>query len=228
MTDSWINISNTPSPIQNKKSKSTGLAILLIILFSFFSIMFLILALFFKENQRPQDLNEEVVSSETIVVQPQQSENNLVEAKSNEELYLKQVEEQIINFGFSENEALKLGYLVCDAFDEGQTVTDVESQINQALAQNPNGIIAAQESAIAAVTFLCPIHSGYATDLKNATSDSQSNMASGPACDPNYSGACVPIVTYDLDCPDIGQLVLVVGNDIHKFDRDRDGRACES
>lgn len=47
-------------------------------------------------------------------------------------------------------------------------------------------------------------------------------------CDPNYSGGCVPIVSYDLDCPDIGFAVTVIGRDIHRFDRDKDGYGCES
>jgi len=46
-------------------------------------------------------------------------------------------------------------------------------------------------------------------------------------CDPNYEGACVPLVSYDLDCPDIEGPVYVVGTDIHGFDRDRDGIGCE-
>ena len=46
------------------------------------------------------------------------------------------------------------------------------------------------------------------------------------SCDPNYSG-CVPIVTYDLDCGDIGFTVRVLGYDKHGFDRDRDGYGCE-
>lgn len=52
----------------------------------------------------------------------------------------------------------------------------------------------------------------------------------GPAsnCDPNYSGACVPIVSWDLDCADIGESVTVVGSDIHRFDADGDGSGCES
>jgi len=46
-------------------------------------------------------------------------------------------------------------------------------------------------------------------------------------CDENYSG-CVPIVSYDLDCPDIGRSVSVYGYDRHGFDRDNDGFGCES
>jgi hypothetical protein len=116
---------------------------------------------------------------------------------------------------------------VCGAFEEGQKASDIKSTIESTLTGNPDGVLAARESAIAAVTALCPIHSKYVPELSvTTTQDSELNNSS--ACDPNYSGACVPIVPYDLDCPDIGQLVLVVGTDIHKFDRDRDGRACES
>lgn len=46
-------------------------------------------------------------------------------------------------------------------------------------------------------------------------------------CDPNYV-PCVPLVNYDLDCPDIGFSVQVIGADPHGFDRDRDGWGCES
>ena len=47
-------------------------------------------------------------------------------------------------------------------------------------------------------------------------------------CDPNYSGYCVPKVPYDLDCKDVGKDFLVIGRDIHGFDGDGDGIACES
>ncbi len=46
-------------------------------------------------------------------------------------------------------------------------------------------------------------------------------------CDPNYT-PCVPNVSYDLDCPDIGFMVSVIGSDPHRFDRDNDGYGCES
>lgn len=49
-----------------------------------------------------------------------------------------------------------------------------------------------------------------------------------PLCDPNYAGACIPIVSGDLDCPDVGAVNFqVVGSDHHRFDRDHDGIACE-
>lgn len=47
-----------------------------------------------------------------------------------------------------------------------------------------------------------------------------------PQCDSNYSG-CVPIVSYDLDCADIGYTVTVLGYDVHRLDRDKDGYGCE-
>jgi hypothetical protein len=53
-------------------------------------------------------------------------------------------------------------------------------------------------------------------------------LGSSDACDANYDGLCVPYVGYDLDCPDIGGPIYVVGIDIHEFDRDGDGVGCES
>ncbi len=50
---------------------------------------------------------------------------------------------------------------------------------------------------------------------------------SGGGCDPNYT-PCVPNVSYDLDCGDIGHSVTVIGYDRHNFDRDGDGYGCES
>jgi len=47
-------------------------------------------------------------------------------------------------------------------------------------------------------------------------------------CDPNYSGGCVPYVNYDLDCPDIGFQVRVIGTDHYRLDADKDGIGCES
>lgn len=46
-------------------------------------------------------------------------------------------------------------------------------------------------------------------------------------CDPNYEGTCVPQVSYDLNCDDIGGSVTVVGSDRHGFDGDGDGYGCE-
>lgn len=45
-------------------------------------------------------------------------------------------------------------------------------------------------------------------------------------CDPNYS-PCIPNVSYDLDCADIGFTVRVIGSDRHRLDRDKDGYGCE-
>jgi resuscitation-promoting factor RpfB len=53
-------------------------------------------------------------------------------------------------------------------------------------------------------------------------------------CDPNYSGACVPIAS-DVDCAGgsgngpayVSGPVRVVGSDIYDLDRDGDGTACD-
>jgi micrococcal nuclease len=47
-------------------------------------------------------------------------------------------------------------------------------------------------------------------------------------CDPNYAGACIPPPPPDLDCSDItARRFRVVGTDVHRFDSDGDGIACE-
>jgi micrococcal nuclease len=46
-------------------------------------------------------------------------------------------------------------------------------------------------------------------------------------CDPGYLGACIPPPPPDLDCPDIGKPVRVVGADPHRLDGDDDGWGCE-
>ena len=46
-------------------------------------------------------------------------------------------------------------------------------------------------------------------------------------CDPNYS-PCIPNVSYDLNCPDIGHRVTVIGTDRHRLDADNDGTGCDS
>ncbi|MCX8559679.1 hypothetical protein OS122_02040 [Mycolicibacterium mucogenicum] len=54
-------------------------------------------------------------------------------------------------------------------------------------------------------------------------------------CDPNYSGACVPIAS-DVDCQGgsgngpayVAGPLKVIGNDIYELDRDGDGVACDS
>jgi len=72
------------------------------------------------------------------------------------------------------------------------------------------------------------------TKSKKAPKESRPDVSqsetprTGDQCDPNYAGACVPISPFDLDCPDIGEKVQVIGDDIHGFDRDRDGFGCET
>lgn len=58
--------------------------------------------------------------------------------------------------------------------------------------------------------------------------------ANAQGCDPNYTGACVPIAS-DVDCAGGGGNgpayvqgpVKVVGSDIYGLDRDGNGEGCE-
>ena len=81
----------------------------------------------------------------------------------------------------------------------------------------------------------CP---GAKLDPFNSLSSGKSGSASAAPkpsdssqCDPNYS-PCIPISASDLNCPDLYargiSSIRVIGVDIHKFDRDRDGFACEA
>lgn len=59
-------------------------------------------------------------------------------------------------------------------------------------------------------------------------------QASAAPCDPNYTGACVPIAS-DVDCAGgsgngpayVRGPIKVVGKDIYGLDRDKDGIGCE-
>jgi|GEM_PF-1728812 len=46
-------------------------------------------------------------------------------------------------------------------------------------------------------------------------------------CNPNYS-PCVPNSPTDLNCPDIGFRVTVLGTDVYRLDNDSDGIGCDS
>jgi hypothetical protein len=48
----------------------------------------------------------------------------------------------------------------------------------------------------------------------------------GGGCDPNYT-PCIPAYPPDLNCPEIGFTVQVIGGDPHGLDRDKDGWGCE-
>ena len=51
---------------------------------------------------------------------------------------------------------------------------------------------------------------------------------SSSRCDANYRGACIPSPPPDLDCGQISaRRFRVVGVDVHRFDSDGDGIACE-
>ncbi len=60
------------------------------------------------------------------------------------------------------------------------------------------------------------------------SSDPGSSSPASMDCSPHYTGACVPNVTYDLNCADIGhQTVEIVDSDPYGFDGDGDGVGCE-
>ena len=67
---------------------------------------------------------------------------------------------------------------------------------------------------------------GVSTGTVNATRRTVAGGASA-SCNPNYT-PCVPNSASDLNCPDVGHPVTVVGSDPYNLDSDGDGSGCES
>ena len=65
-----------------------------------------------------------------------------------------------------------------------------------------------------------------AAEKQDASRSSRAAFSSAGSCHPSYSGRCLPIGP-DLDCRDVGGPVRVVGPDLYRLDRDRDGIGCE-
>jgi endonuclease YncB( thermonuclease family) len=67
---------------------------------------------------------------------------------------------------------------------------------------------------------------GVSTGPVNAPKTSVAG-GSSPNCNPNYT-PCVPNSKDDLNCPDVGHPVKVVGSDPYNLDGDGNGYGCES
>lgn len=227
MSDLWSSGQNNFYSEKKSNSNSSKAAFYVLIFLSIFSLLFILLGLFFnlKIYETPIDTKPSLIQSESATTEDSMEYSDSTE--TSEQKFLNLISVQQDKFGFNEEQALELGYLVCNLFQDGQTTQEIKSIIRETLANDIDAINGANENARIAVTTLCPEYSSYEKDFE-LNPIAENSDTSNSLCDSNYSGACVPIVPYDLDCPDIGQLVIVVGTDIHKFDRDRDGRACES
>ncbi len=110
---------------------------------------------------------------------------------------------------------------------------------------NPKTKVEGESSAVSPSIVVSPILSPTETQApsptptpkKTATPTPKSTKTSTPEarkCDPNYSGACVPIAS-DVDCAGgsgngpayVQGPVYVIGTDIYDLDRDGDGIGCE-
>ena len=77
------------------------------------------------------------------------------------------------------------------------------------------------------------IKTGSTTVVKRCTANPSSGGSNGGGgssnCDPNYTGACIPVYPPDVDCSQISARNFnSIGSDPHGLDRDNDGKACES
>jgi Flp pilus assembly pilin Flp len=85
-------------------------------------------------------------------------------------------------------------------------------------------------SLIAAIVFL----RDDVTSIFSRTGSTTGDVFKPPAaatCDPNYSGACLPVYPPDIDCVDLAAMgitnVTVSGSDPHNLDPDGDGIGCD-
>lgn len=90
-------------------------------------------------------------------------------------------------------------------------------------------------AAVARFTVLtCAVAVAFAVAPAAYAAPSPVPLQPGSSCDPNYSGACVPIDS-DVDCAGgsgngpsyVSGPVTVVGTDIYGLDRDGNGTGCE-
>ncbi len=94
-----------------------------------------------------------------------------------------------------------------------------------------SGYSAASVTSVA-VEKLTMLAIGFAQALPSVA---PANAEPVSSCDPNYSGACVPVAS-DVNCVDgsgngpayVQGPVTVIGTDIYKFDSDGNGTGCES
>jgi Flp pilus assembly pilin Flp len=83
---------------------------------------------------------------------------------------------------------------------------------------------------IVAILFLRPALASLFTSSGHSAAD-VFRPPTAPACDSNYSGACIPPYPPDIDCSDLAALgiaqVTVTGSDPHNLDPDGDGIGCD-
>lgn len=101
------------------------------------------------------------------------------------------------------------------------TITYTVTYINGAVSEKlETGRIVTKEPVTEVIeigTYVAPV---------SAPVQSRSS-SQGQNCNPNYTG-CVPNVSYDLNCKDVGYSVRVIGYDQYNLDGDGDGYGCES
>lgn len=116
-----------------------------------------------------------------------------------------------------------------DAEDEVDELRDESSDLEDALLAKTRTLRKARASLSATRTKLSKARAQASAAVAAAQSAPEPEAAGGGGgnCDSNYSGTCVPVVSYDLNCDDIGGSVKVVGSDPHGFDGDGDGYGCE-
>ena len=108
-------------------------------------------------------------------------------------------------------------------------VEEERERVGEVIVEQPAAKRIAKGTKVAAVVTPATTPTPQAPPAPVTQQPATQPKAQAPAgnCDPNYS-PCVPNVSYDLDCADIGFSVTVIGVDKHRFDGNNDGYGCES
>lgn len=116
-----------------------------------------------------------------------------------------------------------------DAENEVDELRDENSDLQDALSAKAKTLRKIRSSLSATRTKLSKARAqaSAAVAAVQPAAEPDTTGGGGGDCDSNYSGTCVPVVSYDLNCDDIGGSVRVVGSDPHGFDGDGDGYGCE-
>lgn len=107
-------------------------------------------------------------------------------------------------------------------------------QVTYTDGKETDRLLIRDELAQAPVTQIVAVGTKKAAPAAQLQPQPQSASNAGAGCDPNYSGACVPIAS-DVDCAGgsgngpayVRGPVTVIGSDIYDLDRDGDGIGCE-
>lgn len=164
-----------------------------------------------QEYQKPKIETKEEISNEEITFQIEnRDDGNLEKGQTN-----------ILQQG--KNGVKEIKYRV--TYTDGKETA--REKLSEEIAANPINRIVLNGTKVQLVETPAPVFT--------PSPDPEVSIPNDSICDPNYSGACVPIAS-DVDCAGgsgngpsyVKGPVYVIGRDIYQLDRDGNGVACEN